>query len=302
MRNKITVLITLCVIFLLFGSVFAEEIGEWWKEEGEAPFTITSDSPLLSSYPGGLVVDWGRKAAIMTGSSAVSGPMTVENREKIRKLAENRALDGLITSIGLVRVNSFTKLSDLLDNKYGLRASISDLIRKTHRIVHEKVYKDAGVFEITIEFDLSSKRGLSGTLISVLLSDLESPTPSVPKAFAETSEAYTGLIVDASGLGIEGGLCPTIVSDDGREIYSLKRDIDKSAFITDGFSDYVLAESQSSEEVSRAGSNPLLIGAKNKLKGPYDCDIVIPSSEAEKMIEADRSSGFLKKLKVVILL
>ena len=277
-------------------------MGEWWEEEGVPPITNTSDSSILTSYPGGLVIDWQRKVAISTGRAAISGPMTVQNRENIKKLALNQALDQLSDMIGLLRIDSFTRLADLIDKDFALRDDISGLIRKSYRIVHEKVLKNEGILETTVEFDLAGKKGLSGTLFPDLLQTLPSPTPSASKEISANEEIYTGLIIDASGLGIEGGLAPKIVTPDGKEIYCLRRDTDRSALINSGFIDYSPASSDASEEVGRAGENPLMITAEKKVKGAYNCDIVIASDDAEKIADADRKFGFLNKTKVVILL
>ena len=293
------------IIIMTFASAPLAEVGTWWGEEGEPPFVETADSPILTSCPGGLTVDWQRKVAIASGRSVVSGPMTLENRGKILKLAVDQALNKLTNTIGLVRVDGFTKLSDLMESDFSLRGKISDLIKKSYRIVHEKVYKAEGVIEVTVEFDLSGKKGLGGTLFPIYLGQLFSsspPTPSPASREAASSEVYTGLIIDASNLGVEGGLAPRVLSEDGREIFSIRKGIDKSVLITYGCVDYALASSQTSDEVSRAGENPLIITAIKKLKSTYNCDIVISSNEADNIRKADESASFLRKLRVVILL
>jgi hypothetical protein len=302
MNKAVYYVIILLILAVLPNSSTYAEIGTWWVEEGDPPYDETTDSPLLKSYPGGLVIDWQKKVAITTGRVALTGPMTIQNREKIKRIAENQALDKLINCIGLIRIDGFTKLSDIIDRNFALRGDIINLIRKTYRIIHEEVYKDEDILKVTIKFDLAGKAGLSGTLFPVYLKELPSPTPSAVSSSETTSEVYSGLIIDASDLGIEGGLSPNIISPDGQMVYFLIRNPDKGALITSGFVDYVPATGYSSEDVSRAGEAPLRISAKTKLKSPYNCDIVISREDAEKVIKADTASNFLRKLKVVILL
>jgi hypothetical protein len=299
--KKIVIFIGICIAILLCGLSFAQ-VGSWWEEEGALPFAENTDSPLLTSYPGGLIVDWQRKVAISTGRAAVSGPMTLQNREKIKKLAEKQALNNLIENFGKVRFDGFSRLSDIVKDKFALKGSLTNLINKTYRIVHEKVHNDEGVLEVSIAFNLSGKAGLSGTLFPSYLSELPSPPPPPDEPVNGSPEAYSGLIIDASELGVEGGLSPTVYSEDGIKVYSLRRDIDKGALITDGYVDYVSIANHSKEDVSRAGENPLIISAKRKLKSPYNCDIVVSREDARTILEADSASNFLRKLKVVILL
>jgi hypothetical protein len=300
MRRSLNFIIVI-ILLVFVGSNSPAEMGQWWSEEGVEPFALTADSPIYSSFPGGLVIDWQRKVAISTGRAALTGPMTVENREQLKKIAENDALERLAALIGLVRFDGFTRLSDITDQALTLQNNIPKLIKKSNRITHEKVRENSGILEITVEFNLNGKSGLSGTLFPSYLTTLP-PPPSSENYSSSTGEGCTGLIIDASNLGIEGGLAPNIVSEDGTNIYSLKKGLDKSKLIIKGFVDYALSGSHSTNEVSRAGENPLTISAKSKLKSPYNCDIVISDEDAAKVVDADRSSGFLKKLNVVILL
>jgi len=296
-------LLVILLIILILPSY--AQVSEWWVEEGSHSYGETTDSPLFTSYPGGLVVDWQRKVAISKGAAALAGPMTIENRAKIKKLAREMAIEKLILLIGFVRIDGFTRLSDAIDRDFSLNTAINKLIRKTYNVVHEKVYKDQSMLEVTVEFELTGKAGLSGTLFPVYLKTLPPSPATLPASrpsLESTSEACTGLIVDASNLGIEGGLVPNIFSENGEQIFNLTRNPDKSVLILDGVVDYAPATGHSSGEISRAGENPLIISAKSKLKSPYNCDIVVTQEDAERIKNADAASYFLRRLRVVILL
>gem|GEM_PF-2083419 len=297
---KNTLICILSVIMsLISGFSVLAEVSEWWVEEGSNPYEETADSPILRSFPGGLTVDWQRKAAISRGWAALNGSLTVQNRAKIRRNAENMALERLISSVGLIRVDGVTRLSDIIDNDFPLRSSIISLIKKTARVIHEKVYGEGDILEVTLEFNLAGKAGLAGTFFPEYLMTLPSPSGTNEAA---PDGAITGLIIDASNLGVEGGISPNVVSEDGRKIYCLKRNIDKRMLILEGFVDYSPSIGYSSAEVSRAGDFPLTVAAKSKLKSPYNCDIVLSREDADRILEADSASNFLRDLKVVILL
>lgn len=299
--KKALISVLIFVVLGAFAALFAAEIGEWWAKEGEPPYQDGADSPLLASYPGGLVVDWGRKVAIIKGRVGLNGPLSVENREKLKQTALYDAVDSLLLTLGLVRYDGFTRIADLYDRYLSLQSDMNKLVKKTYRTVCEKVYEKENMLEITFEFDLVGKKGLSGLIFPIVLGDAPSPI-SYEGSSAPSPEIFSGLIVDASNLGVEGGLSPNIYDEKGNKVYSLTKGINKSALILGGLQDYAISTFATQEEVARAGANPLCITAKSRLKSPFGCDIVISNVDAEKIRAADAASGFIKDLKVVILL
>lgn len=126
------------------------------------------------------------------------------------------------------------------------------------------------------------------------------PTTSQPVRrsvadYASMAEGdYTGLIVDCRGLELQPVMSPVIMNSNGTKIYGHKNlDIDR--VIREGMADYV----DDTEQVSRAGTNPLVVkavGVQNFNSNPV---LAIPDSN--RVLIENYATKFLKDLKVVFI-
>ncbi|MCG8553329.1 MAG: hypothetical protein MI799_23230 [Desulfobacterales bacterium] len=111
------------------------------------------------------------------------------------------------------------------------------------------------------------------------------------------TQPYTGLIVDARRLNVAPVLYPTIINEQGREIYS-------SVFISREFAvqNGVCAYSWDMDQAlasDRAGSNPLVIKALRKT-GDKTGAIVMSMADAKILDRTTERHTFLKKCKVIV--
>nr|WP_320190562.1 hypothetical protein [uncultured Desulfobacter sp.] len=111
------------------------------------------------------------------------------------------------------------------------------------------------------------------------------------------TQPYTGLIVDARRLNVVPVLYPTIINEQGREIYS-------SVFISREFAvqNGVCAYSWDMDQAlasDRAGSNPLVVKALRKT-GDKTGAIVMSMADAKILDRATERHTFLKKCKVIV--
>ncbi|WDP91195.1 MAG: hypothetical protein HUN04_16430 [Desulfobacter sp.] len=110
---------------------------------------------------------------------------------------------------------------------------------------------------------------------------------------------YSGLIVDARGLGFEPILYPTIVGEQGREVYS-------SLFVSREFAvqyGVVTYSCEMSTALSfrRIGSNPLVFKALRR-GGDKTGALVVSLADAKALEKATERHRFLKECRVVIVL
>lgn len=139
--------------------------------------------------------------------------------------------------------------------------------------------------------------------LAVLLARLMPPPPTMqiasaqPLATSAFAGEWTGLIVDARGLGLRSSVNPTIVDTNQRQIYPDPRNVPPLDYIQEyGMADFVKMEEQS----KRAGDNPVYVRPV-AIKGTGKDTVVIRVEDAERILEAEKQSGFLRRWRVVFL-
>jgi hypothetical protein len=114
---------------------------------------------------------------------------------------------------------------------------------------------------------------------------------------AADREAYTGLIVDATGTELKPAMSPRITTKAGDEIYGTLKV--NPNYVTDvGIAAYTYSIEEAQKLTERIGQNPLVVKALNA-RGPFLSDAVIDESDAQQIKDATLDINFLKKCKVV---
>jgi TolB-like protein len=130
--------------------------------------------------------------------------------------------------------------------------------------------------------------------LAKLLARLVPPPPTTP---TPASGAWTGLVIDARGLGMRSCMSPVVIDTNGRQIYPDPRNVPPVDYIQEyGIADFVKMEEQS----QRAGDNPVYV-RPIQVKGASKDTVVIDASDAERVLEAEKQGGFLKRWRVVFL-
>ncbi|GIV19640.1 MAG: hypothetical protein KatS3mg023_1391 [Armatimonadota bacterium] len=142
--------------------------------------------------------------------------------------------------------------------------------------------------EETLQHQVLTRRQLAW-----LLTRLVPPPPTVRVTFNQ----WTGLIVDARGLGARRSINPVVVDIQGNKIYPDVNKLPPMEYIQQyGIVDFVKTEDQS----QRAGENPVYVRAIG-VKGVGKDNVVITTEDAERVREAAKQSDFLRFWRVVIL-
>lgn len=114
------------------------------------------------------------------------------------------------------------------------------------------------------------------------------PVAVVPQAVG----GYTGVIVDCSGLGLQTAMAPGIFTPDKKAIYGLENFSNEYA-VSKGYVSYARSVT---ENVARAGSNPLVVKG---VSVDRFCNPVISNEDAAKILAENKTSGFLAQGNVV---
>ena len=108
---------------------------------------------------------------------------------------------------------------------------------------------------------------------------------------------YTGLIIDARGLDLDPILYPTIVSEEGKEIYS-SLFISREFAVQYGVAVY-LCEMEAALAERRIGSNPMVFKAL-RMAGNKTGAIVVSMADAVDLEKVTERHKFLKECRVII--
>jgi hypothetical protein len=115
----------------------------------------------------------------------------------------------------------------------------------------------------------------------------------------EHPDGYTSVIIDAQGLNVCRSMSPRILRPDGSEVWgTMKSDYD---FICDhGIVAYARNRADASTSI-RAGTNPLVVRAIRAGNIPGKGEVVVSSTDARLIEEADSETKFLEDFRVIVI-
>jgi hypothetical protein len=190
-----------------------------------------------------------------------------------RRAAVVDAYRNLGEQIESVRVTAETTVADSMVVSDVIKTNMEALI-KGASVVNEDFYPD-GTYRVKMRLPKFGEQSIASAIFAadrgvaptpfptVNIQDISPPpvVPSVGTTPAVVSPpqihgAYTGIIIDCSGLGLQSVMSPVIADASGRAIYGHKN-LDPDYIIKHGMVDYV----QPGGSLARAGNNPLTVRA-----------------------------------------
>ena len=229
--------------------------------------------------------------------------------ERGQGLARRAAMvDGyrqLAETIEGVQVDSETTMRDLAIESDVVKTNVKALV-KGARIVDEHNNED-GSYSVKMTIPMFGESSVASVALpQVKQTAFISDIPKASEAFKPTKEeqkvavGYTGIIVDASGLGLQCTFSPVVFDTNGRAIYGML-EIDRDYAISHGMVEYS-NDLQASAANSRAGANPLVVKAVSVKGGGNSVNHVNPVisvEDGDKILFANEKSGMLGKHAVV---
>lgn len=222
-----------------------------------------------------------------------------------RRAAIVDAYRQLAETIQGVQVDSETTMRDLAIESDVVNTKISALV-KGARIVEETA-NDDGSYSVRMAIPLYGVKSVAAIAVPEAKEFiLPEAAPEISEDYIPDSEvqeeaaSYTGVIIDAEGLGLEGTFSPVIYDVNGRAIYGM-RNIDKDFAISQGMVEYS-SDLQAAASSSRAGANPLFIKAVSVRGGAnsVNCvNVVVSVEDGDKILYANEKSSMLENKAVV---
>ena len=249
-------------------------------------------SQYLEKTPSGGLVDWTDQLIREVGIGAPNPNLPVgAQRASAIEAAKRVALRNLLERVQGMNITSEVTVQDYMVVSDVIYNRVEGAVRNFQVI--DTRYKSDGSVEVEVEVPLS---GIFGSVLPDYI-----PLGAQPPGYGgePTSAVYTGLIVDARGLGLRPALAPKIVDQNGMEVYgtgSVTRDYALQIGVVGYEKD--LNRARANERVT---NNPLVVKAV-EVTGTHNTDIVISNQEANMIRASAQNLNYLQQCKVMLIL
>lgn len=300
--------IRLAVVLVLISAALAFA-AEWWQEDQTTPVKSTVQVARTTGAPGqsaASMINW------EDGYIEAIGMATVDNA-KMKNVAQAE----LMAAEG-ARAMAYARLSEVLN---GVAVSSETLVQNcltTDQVVRTKTeafIKGARIIEEKVDWVqgspkgfcrlglvLKGERGVQNVFVEwTLRADQEKYLPLFdvkPYKMIEQDDLYSGLVIDARGLGIQPAMAPQVMTDKGELFYGA-RVVDPAVATQQGVGGYA-SELNSPAVTQRVGNKPLVIKAKGAY-GKQKAGVQISTEDAIKAITTF-GEGLLKLGKILLLI
>jgi hypothetical protein len=240
-------------------------------------------------------IDWstGVLTAVGIGVPPAQQADAAQAQAMTERAAEVLAYRNLLEAVKGVQVDSTATAGNIILPSDVLRAEVNGIIQGA--TVIDKKYVSDGSVEVTMGIRLM------GALAEILLPK----KPSTPPADLTGAPApdgpgqlYTGLIVDARGLGVKPAIAPKILNEEGKEVYGSSW-FDRDFAVREGTVGY-LKDPVQARTNPRVSDNPLMVKAI-RVAGDARVDVVINNADAALLHSTAQNLSMLQKCKVIIL-
>ena len=278
--------------------VFAFGAGFYAAPDSSLPsFTIMQAAEAAAQWEQGAITaegfgtppmgTYGSKASIMARRAAIVDAQ--------RNLAEQ---------INGVQVDAETTVENFVISSDLVKTKVSALI-KGAMVVEEQMMPD-GAYRVVMSMPMYGTQGLSSAIMPAIRPNTP-PTPPPPVISAtitaqiQTSGVgYTGVIVDASGMGLKPSFSPVIYDTNGRAIYGVSN-INYDQAISQGMVGYSSSLS-SAQTLPRIGGSPLVVKAVQVRGGNNSTNpvnVVVSVDDGDRILAANQQSQMLMNGAVV---
>lgn len=250
-------------------------------------------------------VDWDSGYATAEGTGLPPAGMSgTRGKVLARRAALVDAQRQLAEIVDGIQLDAETTVRDLVVESDVVHTKVEAIV-KGARVISEE-YTEDGACLLKMAVPLYGVSSVAAAAMPQMAAQAPAETPAVSANYtpapevAAASAAYTGVIVDASGLGLECTFAPVIYDTNGRFIYGL-RELDKTYAIAHGMVAYS-KDLQEATGGSRAGANPLVVTAESVRGGKNSTNpvnVVVSVEDGDAILYANEKSGMLNNHAVV---
>ena len=278
LMSKLTTILSALLLLVAVPALASSESGHW-----------------VNTTPDGKV-DWttGIATAHGIGIPPKNPASPLQAREMTRKAAWSVALRNLLEVVKGIHVSSTTTVSNYVTTNDEVRTKVEGFV-KGARVVNEQEMPD-GSYKTTVEMKLG---GEFSNLVIPKVAPKNVPLAQYQKGPVSPPRSYTGLVVDARGLGARPALAPRLLNEQGEEAYSVAY-VEQQVTAEQGIVLYA-PDPQSAESNPRVTNSPLRVRAL-RAQGTQKTDLIISDADAQTIHGVPEHFKFLKQAKVLVIL
>ncbi|SHJ02102.1 hypothetical protein SAMN02745216_00932 [Desulfatibacillum alkenivorans DSM 16219] len=229
--------------------------------------------------------------------------------------AQIAAYDNLLKTARSVRIQSTNIVDDSIGSNEEILDQVVSMVRGA-KMVHREYLSD-GTVEVSLRMPLlggftqlflpSEYRTVPD--VKAVSSSSNPQGAAAPPGAAEGAETpakvdpdsriYTGMVVDARGLGLNPSMAPVILDEDGKEVFGSNY-VSREFAVHQGMAGFT-KEMTVAEKDRRVEGRPLIVKGV-KIANPGKSDIIISKADADLIRGTSENLSFLKQCRVVIVL
>ena len=245
-------------------------------------------------------VDWnaGVAIAIGTGAPASFAKTPAQKNITATRAARLDAARNLLEMIKAINISSSTNIQGAMVASDSVSTSIEGQLNGIRPVEAPRYFSDGSV-QVKLEANLRQIVPEQLYAASGPPQAIAGPFGSPAGSALSTEAAYTGLVIDARGTGVQPAMSPKVYDPQDREVYGsayVSRDFAVSQGMV-GYAKSVDAAGQS----DRVKGNPAVIKATSA-KGANKADLVISQQDADALRALAQKETFLREARVMIVL
>ena len=239
------------------------------------------------------VINWSRGVIQAKGTGVFDDklPNRVKARSSALKDATRDACRKILDLVKGIRIDGVTLVGNYGAKNDIIMSKIESMVNSAH--VVKKEYFSDGTVEVTMQMNL--RGGFAQLVLPGEIKPLESIRTMAPVHVSPS--VFTGLVIDARGLGIRPVMVPKILDEDAREVYG-SAFVSREYAVQQGMSGYSkdLAAALSNQRVA---NHPLTVKGL-RTGGVGRSHVIISNTDAHRLRSASENLSFMKKCRVII--
>lgn len=213
-----------------------------------------------------------------------------------RRAATVIARRNLLEMLQGVHIDSTTTVQDAMVSNDTVVNRVRGFLQNSQ--ILETHYLSDGSVEVVVGINM--RGGLTEAVIPQTTPYNPAPVaPAAPQAPAAAPGVFSGLLVDATGLGARPAMSPKILDPSGKEVYGTAM-VSREYAIQQGMAGYA-KDVEKARANTRVSDNPLVVKAVG-VDGKAKTNLVVDAASADAIRNAAKDQNFLEKCRVMIIL